>query len=346
MYPEAKVRPDVLYCHDGNILTGAGSAAGIDASLHLMRDLYGARVAATVARRIVVPPHRDGGQAQFIERAVPDCDTETFGPLLEWILGNLDEDLDVATLARKSLMSPRTFARRFRAETGATPHSWVTQQRVLRAEQLLEETDRSVEWIADEVGFGNAAALRHHFTRVPRRQPAAVPADLLPDPPRPPRTSSRAPSRAAYRPPSATSSSCEPSSTTRPWSRTAIWSASRIVESRCAMVIVVRPRAAASRAAWTCALGAVVQRAGGLVEDQHRGVAEQGAGDGQPLLLAAGEPVPTGADDGVVAVGQAGDHVVDPGGPAGVLDLGVGRARGGRAGGCRGPRRAAGRCPG
>jgi transcriptional regulator GlxA family with amidase domain len=164
-YPEAKVRPDVLYCHDGNILTGAGSAAGIDASLHLMRDLYGAGVAATTARRIVVAPHRDGGQAQFIERAVPDCDSETFGPLLAWIIGHLDEDLDVETLARKSLMSPRTFARRFRAETGDTPHSWVTARRVLRAEELLEQTDRSVEWIASEVGFGNAATLRHHFTR-------------------------------------------------------------------------------------------------------------------------------------------------------------------------------------
>jgi len=164
-FPEAKVRPDVLYCHDGNVLTGAGSAAGIDASLHLMRDLYGAHVAATTARRIVVPPHRDGGQAQFIARPVVDCDAETLGPLLEWILEHLGEDLDVETLARKSLMSPRTFARRFRAETGATPHSWVTQQRVLRAEQLLEQSDRSVEWIASEVGFGNAATLRHHFTR-------------------------------------------------------------------------------------------------------------------------------------------------------------------------------------
>lgn len=165
MYPEAKVRPDVLYCHDGQVLTGAGSAAGIDASLHLMRDLYGARVAATTARRIVVPPFRDGGQAQFIERAVPDCDSETFGPLLEWIVANLAEELDVDSLARRSLMSPRTFARRFRAETGATPHAWVTQQRVLRAEELLEQTDRSVEWIASEVGFGNAATFRHHFTR-------------------------------------------------------------------------------------------------------------------------------------------------------------------------------------
>ena len=118
MYPEAKVRPDVLYCHDGNVLTGAGSAAGIDASLHLMRDLFGARVAATVARRIVVPPHRDGGQAQFITRAVPDCDAETFGPLLTWLVQNLAEDLSVEELARRSHMSPRTFARRFRAETG------------------------------------------------------------------------------------------------------------------------------------------------------------------------------------------------------------------------------------
>ena len=164
-YPEAKVQPDVLYCHDDDILTGAGSATGIDASLHLVRDLYGARVAATVARRIVVPPHRDGGQAQFVERPVAECDSETFGPLLEWIVGHLDDDLDVETLARRSLMSPRTFARRFRAETGATPHAWVTQQRVLRAEELLEQTDRSVEWIAASVGFGNAATFRHHFAR-------------------------------------------------------------------------------------------------------------------------------------------------------------------------------------
>ena len=165
-YPEAKVRPDVLYCHDGNVLTGAGAAAGIDASLHLLREKFGAQAAASAARRMVVPPHRDGGQAQFIARPVPDCDAETLGPLLQWILENLDQDLDVDSLARRSLMSPRTFARRFRAETGATPHAWVTKQRVLRAEELLEQSDRSVEWIAGEVGFGNAATLRHHFTRV------------------------------------------------------------------------------------------------------------------------------------------------------------------------------------
>lgn len=165
-HPEALVRPDVLYCHDGTVLTGAGAAAGIDASLHLMREQFGARVAAATARRIVVPPHREGGQAQFIARAVPDCDAETLGPLLTWITENLAEDLSVETLARRSHMSARTFARRFRAETGTTPHAWVTRQRVQAAEELLERTDHSIDWIAGEVGFGNAAALRHHFARV------------------------------------------------------------------------------------------------------------------------------------------------------------------------------------
>jgi transcriptional regulator GlxA family with amidase domain len=166
LYPKAIIDPDVLYVQDGAIVTGAGSAAGLDAALHLMRQQFGARTAAAAARRMVVPPHRSGGQAQFIARAVPDCDAETLGPLLSWVVENLAEDLGVDELARRSHMSPRTFARRFRAETGTTPHSWVTTQRVQAAEELLELTDHPVEWIADEVGFGNAAALRHHFTRV------------------------------------------------------------------------------------------------------------------------------------------------------------------------------------
>ncbi len=165
-FPAARVRPDVLYCHDGNILTGAGSAAGIDASLHLLRERFGAQVAVTTARRIVVPPHRDGGQAQFIARPVPDCADETFGVLQQWVLENLHVDLDVDSLARRVLMSPRTFARRFRAEVGTTPHAWVIQQRVLRAEQLLERTDHTIDRIAEDVGFGNAATLRHHFGRI------------------------------------------------------------------------------------------------------------------------------------------------------------------------------------
>jgi len=172
-FPEAKVVPEVLYVDSGQIVTSAGTAAGLDATLHIWRQEYGAQVASAVARRMVVPPQRDGGQAQFIARAVPECDADTLAPLLGWIVENLDQPLDVDSLARRSLMSPRTFARRFRAETGATPHSWVTNQRVLRAEQLLESSDRSVEWIADEVGFGNAATLRHHFTRVRGLSPQA-----------------------------------------------------------------------------------------------------------------------------------------------------------------------------
>ena len=166
IYPEAKIDCGVLYVQDGNITTGAGAAAGLDAALHLMRQQFGARVAATAARRMVVPPHRDGGQSQYIARAVPDFDAETLGPLLAWISENLAEDLGVERLARESHMSARTFARRFRDETGTTPHAWVTRQRVMAAEEMLEQSKQSVDWIAAEVGFGNAATLRHHFAKV------------------------------------------------------------------------------------------------------------------------------------------------------------------------------------
>jgi transcriptional regulator GlxA family with amidase domain len=164
-FPLARVVPEVLYVDEDPVITAAGSAAGLDACLHLWRKEYGASIASMVARRMVVPPQRDGGQAQFIRSAVPDCDAETLGPLLQWITEHLDEPLSVDYLARESNMSPRTFARRFRAETGTTPHAWITNQRVLRAEELLERTSRPVDRIADDVGFGNAAALRHHFTR-------------------------------------------------------------------------------------------------------------------------------------------------------------------------------------
>jgi len=164
-FPLAKVVPEVLYVDTGQVITSAGSAAGLDAALHLWRLEYGAAAASTVARRMVVPPQRAGGQAQYIARPVPDCSAETLGPLLTWITENLGEDLSVEALARRQHMSARTFARRFRAETGVTPHAWVTSQRLLAAEELLERTDHPVEWIAGEVGFGNAAALRHHFGR-------------------------------------------------------------------------------------------------------------------------------------------------------------------------------------
>jgi len=165
-FPLARVVPEVLYVDDGQVLTSAGTAAGIDACLHLWRQEFGAAAASTIARRMVVPPQREGGQAQFIRTPVPDVDAETLGPLLVWMTENLRTQHTVESLARAASMSPRTFARRFRAETGTTPHAWITRQRVLRAEELLETTDRSVDWIAGEVGFGTAAMLRHHFTRV------------------------------------------------------------------------------------------------------------------------------------------------------------------------------------
>lgn len=165
-YPAVEVDRDVLFVDAGDgLYTSAGTAAGIDLCLHIVRLDHGAEVANKVARRMVVPPQRDGGQAQFIRSAVPDCDAETLGPLLTWIVENLAEPLSVDQLAARSNLSARTFARRFRAETGATPHAWITSQRVLRAEELLETSDRSVEQIASDVGFGNAATLRHHFTR-------------------------------------------------------------------------------------------------------------------------------------------------------------------------------------
>jgi transcriptional regulator GlxA family with amidase domain len=165
-FPRARVVPEVLYVDEDPVITAAGSAAGLDACLHLWRKEYGGRVASMVARRMVVPPQREGGQAQFIARPVPDCAAETLGPLLTWIAENLAEDHSVDVLARRAHMSARTFARRFRAETGATPHAWVTNQRVIAAEELLVSSDASIEWIASEVGFGNAATMRQHFARV------------------------------------------------------------------------------------------------------------------------------------------------------------------------------------
>lgn len=162
-FPMARVDADVLYVEDGLVLTGAGSAAGIDASLHLMRQVFGAKVATTAARRIVVSPHRDGGQAQFVRTPMGQTECDTLSPLLVWAVDHLDESLSVERLAAEAHMSPRTFARRFRDETGTTPLQWLTSQRLALAEEMLENSTLSVEQIATRVGFGNAATLRHHF---------------------------------------------------------------------------------------------------------------------------------------------------------------------------------------
>jgi transcriptional regulator GlxA family with amidase domain len=162
--PTAEVDPDVLYVEDGTILTSAGTAAGIDASLHLVRKEFGPRAANVLARRMVVPPHRDGGQRQYVDQPVP-CEVDTLTGTLQWMQEHLREGLTVDQLAERAHLSPRTFARRFRAETGTTPHHWLTDQRILHAQRLLEETTSPVETVADLVGFGSASVLRHHFTR-------------------------------------------------------------------------------------------------------------------------------------------------------------------------------------
>jgi transcriptional regulator GlxA family with amidase domain len=165
LYPKARLVPDVLYVEDDNIFTSAGTAAGIDLCLHIVREHQGSAVANAIARRMVVPPHRDGGQAQFVDLPMPVSDDDAIQPLLEWMAEHLEEELTVDELAARVHLSARTFARRFRAATGTTPHHWLTGQRVLRAQHLLEETNEPIERVAASVGFGNAATLRHHFGR-------------------------------------------------------------------------------------------------------------------------------------------------------------------------------------
>jgi transcriptional regulator GlxA family with amidase domain len=162
-FPAAKVDPGVLYVADDKIITSAGTAAAVDCGLHLIREEQGAAVATQLARRMVVPPHRDGGQAQFIETPVRPIQCETLQPLLARVLETLDQPHTVDTLAQQAHMAPRTFARKFRAETGATPHDWLTGQRMLLARRLLEESELGVDAIAVRTGFGSAATLRHHF---------------------------------------------------------------------------------------------------------------------------------------------------------------------------------------
>jgi transcriptional regulator GlxA family with amidase domain len=162
-YPAAKVDPGVLYVADDNVLTSAGTAAGVDAGLHLIREEHGSAVATMIARRMVVPPHREGGQAQFIETPVMPVECETLQPVLEQVLQTLDRPHTVETMADLAHMAPRTFARKFRSETGATPHDWLTGQRLLFARRMLEDSDLSVDTVAAKAGFGSAATLRHHF---------------------------------------------------------------------------------------------------------------------------------------------------------------------------------------
>lgn len=165
-FPLVTVDSDVLYVDEGQIVTGAGTAAGIDLCLYLIRRDYGAKAANALARGMVVPPHRDGGQAQFIATPVATCaGDDPLRGLLQWMRGHLAEELSVPVLARRVLMSPRSFARHFRAATGTTPHAWILAQRLAAAEHLLESGADSVEHIARAVGFGTAAGMREQFLR-------------------------------------------------------------------------------------------------------------------------------------------------------------------------------------
>jgi AraC family transcriptional regulator, transcriptional activator FtrA len=162
-YPRIFVEPDVLYVDEGRVLTSAGSAAGIDLCLHIIRTDYGADIANRVAKRLVVPPHREGGQAQYIAMPMRQRSPQGLSSLLDWLLANLHRELSVDTLARQARMSPRSLARQFRAQVGTTPHRWISHQRLLVAQHLLETTDASIDRVSEEVGMQTAATLRHHF---------------------------------------------------------------------------------------------------------------------------------------------------------------------------------------
>jgi transcriptional regulator GlxA family with amidase domain len=165
-YPEADVDPDVLYTDNGTVLTAAGKAAAVDLCLHLIHRDHGATVANAVARRLVVPPHRDGGQAQFVATPVQVSGDHSLAHLLAWAQERLDQPLTVTDLARRANTSPRHLGRQFRSVTGQTPLQWLLTQRVRRAQQLLETTDDGIDKVAAATGLGTATTLRRHFQRV------------------------------------------------------------------------------------------------------------------------------------------------------------------------------------
>ncbi|MDT0346972.1 GlxA family transcriptional regulator [Streptomyces litchfieldiae] len=173
LYPRVRLDPEILYTEDGGVLTSAGVASGIDLCLHMVRSDFGTAVANSVARRTVVPPHRDGGQAQFVERPVPAPRVHSTERARTFALAHLDRPLTLRELAAQQSMSVRTFTRRFREETCVSPQRWLIRQRVERARQLLEESDLPVDRIAREAGFGTAASLRQHLQAVLGVSPSA-----------------------------------------------------------------------------------------------------------------------------------------------------------------------------
>jgi AraC family transcriptional activator FtrA len=173
LFPNIRVAPDVLYVDEGNVMTSAGSAAGIDQLLHLVRKDYGPNVANAFARRMVVPPHRDGGQSQFVVQPIAVRTNDRIASVADWMAGNLNEAITIEGLADRAAMSVRTFTRRFRAASGAAPIEWLVRLRVRRAQDLLEATDASIDRVAELSGFGAPETLRHHFRKVAGTSPSA-----------------------------------------------------------------------------------------------------------------------------------------------------------------------------
>jgi transcriptional regulator GlxA family with amidase domain len=171
LYPRVRVDPAVLYVDEGDVLTSAGLAAGLDLCLHLVRIDFGPEVANLLARRLVISPHRPGGQAQYVEMPLPRHEDDSLVPLLHWALEHLDQPLSIEHLAARQSVTPRTLIRRFRAATGLAPLQWLLAQRVQRARQLLESTDDPPGRIAESCGLGTEANLRHHFARLVGRSP-------------------------------------------------------------------------------------------------------------------------------------------------------------------------------
>ncbi len=173
-FPAVTVRADVLYVDEGDVVTSAGSAAGLDCCLHLIRRQHGAEVANAVARRLVVAPHRRGGQAQYIEQPVRSGEgDDKLGPLLDWARGNLRRALDVDTLAARAAMSRRSFTRHFRKLTGVSVTQWLLEQRLALAQRVLETTGQSIDRVAEAAGFGSSGSLRQHFTAAFHTTPTA-----------------------------------------------------------------------------------------------------------------------------------------------------------------------------
>jgi len=172
-YPKIEVRPDDLYVDAGQVITSAGSAAGLDMLLHLVRSDYGARVGNLVAQRLLIPPHREGGQAQFLPRPMAHDDEGRLSKLMHWLRCNPTGQHSIGSMAERAAMSPRTLQRQFRDATGMGPVEWLARERVAIAKDLLESPDIALSQVAERAGFGSEESLRHHFRRIAATTPGA-----------------------------------------------------------------------------------------------------------------------------------------------------------------------------